>query len=80
MKTALSISALLLAMSQQHLVWLKEAPTVSLSRPSLRKAAKLRGLSLAIKGDAKFWEPGRPSRPVENRASWGMRPSTLPGI
>src|SRR5258706_9395101 len=65
MKTALSISALLLAMSPQHMV-LAQGSADSLVKQAVtaQGGAELRGLkSLAIKGDAKFWEPGQSYAP-----------------
>src|SRR5712692_3522323 len=59
MKYVLSIAALLLAMSQQQ-------PALAQGNDLVKQAvaaeggAELRGLKgLAIKGDAKFWEPGQ---------------------
>jgi glyoxylase-like metal-dependent hydrolase (beta-lactamase superfamily II) len=65
MKTVLSISALLLAMSQHHLVWAEgSADSLVKQAVAAQGGAELRGLkSLAIKGDAKFWEPGQSFAP-----------------
>src|SRR6478735_12613310 len=65
MKTALSISALLLAMSPQQMI-LAEGSADGLVKQAVaaQGGAELRGLkSLAIKGDAKFWEPGQSFAP-----------------
>jgi glyoxylase-like metal-dependent hydrolase (beta-lactamase superfamily II) len=61
MKYALSMSALLLAISQQHLALAQgNADNLVKQAVAAQGGAELRGLkSLAIKGDAKFWEPGQ---------------------
>jgi glyoxylase-like metal-dependent hydrolase (beta-lactamase superfamily II) len=61
MKYALSIAALLLAMSRQQPA-LAQGSADSLVKQAIaaQGGAELRGLKgLAIKGDAKFWEPGQ---------------------
>src|SRR5712691_7555209 len=61
MKYAFSIAALLLAMSQQQPA-LAQGNGGSLVKEAVaaQGGAELRGLKgLAIKGDAKFWEPGQ---------------------
>ncbi len=65
MKNALSISALLLAMSQQHPVLAQGSADALIKQAvAAQGGAELRGLkSLAIKGDAKFWEPGQSFAP-----------------
>jgi glyoxylase-like metal-dependent hydrolase (beta-lactamase superfamily II) len=65
MKNALLISALLLAMSQQQPA-LAQGSADSLIKQAVtaQGGTELRGLkSLAIKGDAKFWEPGQSFAP-----------------
>ena len=65
MKNALSISALLLAMSQQQPVLAQgNADNLIKQAVAAQGGAELRGLKgLAIKGDAKFWEPGQSFAP-----------------
>jgi glyoxylase-like metal-dependent hydrolase (beta-lactamase superfamily II) len=61
MKYALSIAALLLAMSQEQTVFAQgNASDLVKQAVAAQGGAELRGLkSLTMKGDAKFWEPGQ---------------------
>ena len=61
MKYALSIAAVLLAMSQQQPAFAQgNAGDLVKQAVAAQGGTELRGLkSLAIKGDAKFWEPGQ---------------------
>src|SRR3989454_8798942 len=60
MKYALSIAALVLAMSQQHPVLAQGSGDLVKQAVAAEGGAELRALKgLAIKGDAKFWEPGQ---------------------
>jgi glyoxylase-like metal-dependent hydrolase (beta-lactamase superfamily II) len=60
MKYALSIAALLLAMSQQQPALAQGSADLVKQAVAAEGGAELRALKgLAIKGDAKFWEPGQ---------------------
>src|SRR5439155_16559617 len=60
MKYALSIAALLLAMSQQQPALAQGSGDLVKQAVAAEGGAELRALKgLAIKGDAKFWEPGQ---------------------
>src|SRR5260370_13853182 len=61
MKYARLIAALLLAMSQRHPAFAQgSADNLVKQAVAAQGGAELRGLkSLAVKGDAKFWEPGQ---------------------
>jgi glyoxylase-like metal-dependent hydrolase (beta-lactamase superfamily II) len=64
MKYALSITALVLAMSQQPLALAQGGSDLVKQAVAAEGGAELRGLKgLAIKGDAKFWEPGQSFAP-----------------
>ena len=65
MKNALLISVLVLAMSPRQLVFAEgSADNLVKQAVAAQGGAELRGLkSLAIKGDAKFWEPGQSYAP-----------------
>src|SRR5712691_9122573 len=60
MKYALSIAALLVAMSQQQPALAQGSGDLVKQAVAAEGGAQLRALKgLAIKGDAKFWEPGQ---------------------
>ena len=60
MKYALWIAALVLAVSQQHTVLAQGGGDLVKQAVAAQGGNELRGLKgLAIKGDAKFWEPGQ---------------------
>ena len=82
MKNALLMSTLLLAMSQQQPVFAQGSADALIKQAvAAQGGAELRGLkSLAIKGDAKFWEPGQSFAPGGEPRFLGTRLSTLPGI
>src|ERR1700682_3193498 len=64
MKYALSITALVLAMSQQQSALAQGGNDLVKQAVAAQGGTELRGLkSLAIKGDAKFWEPGQSFAP-----------------
>ena len=79
MKYALISAALLLGVSQaQPALAQKPSDLVAQAVKAQGGADALRALKgIAIKGEAKFWEPGQS---FASRASSAMRPSPPPGI